>query len=129
MWNTFQVGDANTFVKLNESFVNKLISVVCADDSDGFVESYLQLFNEFDDNLWSHVLGSQKLHPCKPRIVVDYHKNILLPIYTLHFHWYAYIHVQGVKNFHNGVDSFGFVGILLAFAQLTSRTTMIFFIL
>ena len=85
VWNTFQVGDANTFVKLNESFVNKLISVVCADDSDGFVESYLQLFNEFDDNLWNHVLGSQKLHPCKPRIVVDYHKNIHLPIYAFAF--------------------------------------------
>jgi hypothetical protein len=106
------VGDANTFTKLNESFVKKLIYVVCADDYDGFVESYLQLFNEFDDNLWSHVLGSQKLHPCKPTVV---------PFYT------TKIHVKDVKNFHDGVDSFGFVGMLLAFAQLTSRTAMILF--
>ena len=35
--------------------------------------------------------------------------------------------MKGVKNFHDGVDSFGFVGMLLAFAQLTSRTKMILF--
>lgn len=82
-WNTFLMGDANTFIKLSELFVNKFRSIVCADDSNSFVESYLQLFEEFDDNLWSFVLGSQKLYPGELRVFVDYHKNIFLPINTL----------------------------------------------
>ena len=126
-WDTLLVGDANTFVKLNELLDDKLRSIVCPDDSNGFVESCQQLFDEFYDNLWSHVLGSQKPYPCKLRIVDDYHQNILLPIYTLHTHWSAWVHVKGVKNLHDGIDSFGFVSMLLSFAQLTSRTKMFFF--
>lgn len=50
-WNTFLMSDANTFIKLKDLFVNKLSFIVCADDSNGFVEAYLQLFDKFDDNL------------------------------------------------------------------------------
>ena len=50
--------DANTFIKLSELLVNKLSSIVGANDSYDLVKPYLQLLDDFDDDLGSFILGS-----------------------------------------------------------------------
>ena len=52
------MADADTFIELGELLVNKLSSIICTNDPNSFVEPYLQLLDDLDDDIGSFILGS-----------------------------------------------------------------------
>ena len=55
-WNALLMTNADTFIKLSKMFVHELRSIVSANEPNCFVESNLQLPDEFDDDLRSFIL-------------------------------------------------------------------------
>ncbi|GKG02468.1 hypothetical protein Tco_0310104 [Tanacetum coccineum] len=47
---------ANTFIVFRHNLVDEFRSVICADESDCFVEANLYLLKKVGDKLWSFIL-------------------------------------------------------------------------
>ena len=65
------MSNTKIFIELSKLLVDELSTIIGLNESYYFVEPDLQLLDQFYNNFRCFILGSQKLYPCKSRVVVN----------------------------------------------------------